>query len=435
MLRLRYAMSVAYLTLGLASAQTLHAQDIVQIDPISGNVVHAGITAGRLLTVRLTGLNTLCYNYSIKVEQHEATFDSRAATELITFGDNNSILGGKVDSSKTTFTIRPPTISPNDSVASRLVSSILDKHNSAILAISAARDFIEMYRLATNCSKPIDATRLFELWRERGDGVADLLQKAITSMHDAGKELMALTDPKAEALARLKEQQAAIDKQLLEVADEFRPVAAHLNVVQASTVSEYSEKLGRNVEAITIKVTRRSLNDSSEATVDRRIPVMRRFRLHFSTGIVATKVSSRHFDRVNRQVVDESGKQLDSTYSTWAHISGDSQNVIAPALFVSASLMKSDGVSVGFSLGTVLRNVNAAGNSLEPMIGAYASILDRIFLHAGLHVGREEVLLLAERKDWNSVADRPVPASVTRSDAVGIRWQREGYFGVSIRLN
>src|SRR5690606_22340247 len=158
-------------------------------------------------------------------------------------------------------------------------------HNSAILAISAAREFIEMYRLATNCSKPIDPKGLFKLWNERGGDVADSLQKAIASMQVAGKELVALPDPGTEALALLEVQQDAIKKQLLEVADEFRRIAAHLNVVQTSTVTEYNEKLGRNVEAITIKVTRRSLSDSSEATIERRIPVMRRFRLHFSTGI------------------------------------------------------------------------------------------------------------------------------------------------------
>ncbi|MBC7843795.1 MAG: hypothetical protein H7099_15855 [Gemmatimonadaceae bacterium] len=156
------------------------------------------------------------------------------------------------------------------------------------------------------------------------------------------------------------------------------------------------------------------------------IHVYRRFRFFLSTGVLASFLPNNQYERANIPArVGPDSARRDTTYSRFVDRDGGNIATFAPVAMASMTFARG-WMDYSVSFGAGARTVNAK-TAPEYVLGLSASLLDRLVITAGVHLGRVQRLLISQ----DSTAS--IPIAVTADDAVGLRWRRNFGLVVSVR--
>lgn len=437
-------------------------------DAATGTTAADDLRAGNRYSFKITGMNPFCFTNSMQVEATKAPFDASAAQKFFATAPPPPV-------NQTAATPVPTAPGAPAADADRFAHADLTPEGRPKTAFELAGDasqilsrldasrmqaeyIVAALKAAQNCASPTSVSPLFRAWQQYGEAVEqDMLNASIV----LGSAMSAVTQARtrsgsseaASLLDQLGTATEEVQKKLTPVISAYLAAAQTLRANADATVLTYeSFPTERDDQSIVLTIVQKSHDGTRTDTMRVSIPLRRAFRIFFSTGIVASRVPSRHYDRTIRQAWGVPGPRetgtgahgqavaqdtvpLDSTFSTWAAVSGGQWGLVNPALFASVSLGQAF-VDFHFTVGTTLRSVNAGSQALEPLIGVGIGLLDRLFLQVGGHYGRKEVLLIRRRNESAAdVANRPIPQEIVRSGAVGTDWVFARYVGFSVRLD
>lgn len=162
------------------------------------------------------------------------------------------------------------------------------------------------------------------------------------------------------------------------------------------------------------------------------LPIRRGMRVFLSAGFLASTADSHDYERTNRPCPQGADFQCDGIYSTYANRGPGRAFAFSPVLQVNVAFrdVLGSGASLHTSAGVAARSVNGAV-SPEFILGAGTGLLDRFLVTAGLHLARDERLLLG---DPGEVEKRPVSDKITPSDAIAVTWRPAFVTTVTLRL-
>jgi hypothetical protein len=351
------------------------------------------LRAGNMIDVRITNLNPVCYNTQANVQLHDATED---VSDIIA-------------------QIRPVTAPRGEDTASVNIAggddlkTLNKSHNDA-------RRYIDVLRNKKQCAAP----RSFDASTEIAGAERDI-DRLIRDLESADRTLVA----------------QLVSADVAGTIAELRLLKAELPSLKERTEMLVQTHAGNAVERMTVKL-RDQPTAGSGAPADSQtfdVRVMRRLRMFTSVGAFAAFVRQTDYARVNRQAVDSLGTALDSTYSTYANTKQSVTDVISPTVQFNLALTDLiwDGLSPALSAGVAVRGTGS-GVPAEPYVGASLAFRDRFVLSAGVHLSRQEKLLITrEGEAPGDVQLRAIPVAVTDSDAVGMTWRDGWYLSFSIR--
>lgn len=401
--------------------------------------------SGRAHSLSIVNFNPLCFSPSVRVDFQRATFDTQAAQALFrTSTQPEPGTAPAVDIPEAGGAGTPPADTGNVAFTNMTVPQLIAVNPILLLERAEAElKELDTYRHTAerivsmlenmNCATSWNVSTVLSEWRKSREHLISSLANTDAKLGTIRRYLDAASgqpEGQREPLASLIRDFRASANRMETV---LQPLNARLTVAaprldaasdQSTILHEFDAD--HDVEGATVTVSGDAAGDVPDVVRTFQIPMRRRHRIAFSTGVVATSASSVRFDRVNRIAENDDG--VTAVISTFDETSGGDWDLINPALFVSGSFFSGGGANLFGSLGTTLRNVNNQ-TSLEPLVGLGLGLIDRLFLQAGLHFGRRERLLITTQE---GVA---VPTEVTRSDAVGSRWDLYVYSGFSIRVN
>jgi hypothetical protein len=164
------------------------------------------------------------------------------------------------------------------------------------------------------------------------------------------------------------------------------------------------------------------------------LAMRRGMRVFLSTGFMGSLADLHDFERSNRACPVPANFTCETTYSTYVdRAQGDQGFAFSPVLQANVAFRDflGSGVSMHTSAGVAARSVNGAV-SPEFIVGVGGGFLDRLLFTGGLHVARDEKLLLGNAFD---VASGPVSDKITGSDAVSVVWRTALMATITFRLN
>lgn len=186
--------------------------------------------------------------------------------------------------------------------------------------------------------------------------------------------------------------------------------------------------LKKTTESIDVTITAKpkaGVPALSASIVD-QIPfeVYRRHRFLLSAGVALSGLYEHDFQRVN--LLDSLGK----AYSTFTDRKENHGMAFSPALLSHFTLGRTGSVDWALSGGVATRSV-ADKTQPDYLVGSSVGINDVALLTIAYHAGRVEHLLLGPVAD---IKRKPVPDTITRTDAVGDRWGHALAIIMSFRL-
>ena len=417
----------------------LLSQDVTVVLDFTAQQVVSGppVRAGEVVNVRVVNFNSQCFSPTLKVEPESAPFDATAATRMFATARQPEreilpIQPGEVD-------IRPPLDQPMSvPIGPGLAAG---DHDRALTRAELALEVLEPGRSSAetilsqfegiDCAATWDVSHLLRIWDAGRDRLLRWGVESVTTLERTSEELRTVEsagNPEQQADAKRYLNRA---NAMINVARRLAAAQGHMDALRSGSEIVGSAVTEPDHQALRITVT--GTGDSTNVVREYRIPLKRRHRFVFSTGLVATGAPSIHYDRVNR--VAAPGDTV-AHYSTFARQSGNGSDLVNPALMLSASLLPLwSSVDLYATAGTTLRTVNG-DTSLEPLLGIGAGIIDRLFFHTGVHFGRaEDLLLRAKGESAEDVASREIPTVITRAGAVGVRWKPWYFAGFGLRVN
>lgn len=257
--------------------------------------------------------------------------------------------------------------------------------------------------------------------------------RSIGGIPDGNMDLTASAQALAEEYATLNAQAQTLSTILPALATALRSAGARLDVLSdQSEAAEDQLTLGHETDRVKVTIRSYPVVGSGAPAVDDvvdEIRVRRRYRAFLSTGVLVTSVRQPHYGQVHRQAVNAEGAPIaDSTYLTYAKTEAGGFSALSPAIQLNVSFVH-EPASLLLSFGATPRTVNRSVG-VEPFVGVSGTLLDRLVATIGWHWGRQEYLLLG---DEDEVEGRPVPADITREEAVGSRWVHGLFASFSIR--
>jgi hypothetical protein len=410
--------------------------------------------SGELVRLKVTGLNLLCYDYQITVNQF-----SSPKTEINVLGQLRTLAGPEVAKPDTTQleeavegeegVVEVERVNPIEEVrdVQRGLSELSEKSEAAKRALRA-------FTVAVCGPRPgFTRAEKLKFWAATKDtldaftGSAGLLAQSQRQLEDALAELDRLEEqatrlkPQVRARLRAARRSArslsgttipALQKDVQSIRELAPLVAAQL---ADEPVSRYV-LLTQDTDSLRLAVVatgKTGIPEVTEKTVTDppiSISVTSRFRVFLSAGVLFSSLDEHDFERVNLPVVEIDTTQADSTYSTIIDKERNTEFAFAPAFLANISLGDWEGVSVLGSLGLAGRSVNG---TLSPdfLAGGSVGVFDRALLTIAWHLGRVEQLLL---DDPESVSERPVPTSIVLDTVVSERWRSGAALVLSFRL-
>jgi len=194
---------------------------------------------------------------------------------------------------------------------------------------------------------------------------------------------------------------------------------------------------GTESAEITLRATeRKPAAGKTAATWEQKgsLPVRRGMRVFLSAGFLASTAQSHDYERTNRPCPTSADFACDTIYSTYANRGpGRRGFAFSPVLQVNVAFRDVLGAGASFhtSAGVAARSVNGT-ISPEFILGAGTGLLDQFLVTAGLHIARDERLLLGPP---NEVESRPVSDKITPTDAVALTWRPAFVLTTTLRLN
>lgn len=420
-------------------------------DLATGAIERDRIVAGRDHRLVVRGLNSLCYTHAVRVTTKKAQFDAKGAEKVLG--------GGAKDMTPEPAPAPPPPKpepapvippeTPRDSIRSAAVAAELANRaewelNSVDETLGDAQALVSTFQKSEACEDPAMSQHALNHWASHVDDLRDNMRMVARRLAGA-RELLdraRTTSPDAKLAVRLDSlvaAAAALRKKAHDIRPEFN--RASREIARAAQSDSIASQFWTSAddEQVDIVVVQRARRDGTTKETAISVPTERRHRFQVSTGIVGSWVGSPHYDRVSRPMpitsAPDSAKSADSTYATWARVSGNGIDVVNPALLVSVSL-NSGAFGLNASAGTTLRAVNGGAAALEPLLGLGLGMLDRLFLQAGAHLGRRERLLFQMPDETGETpAARAIPQNLTRGDVVGVEWVVRPFLGFSLKLD
>lgn len=468
----------------LIVAAEVSAQVIVYDWPTGARTDSVRLRAGERLNVEVRGLNTLCYTPRVSVSATEAKIDLTAVARSL------SPVETKADEKATPpFSGPTPTPPPPPGVTKGLegtLDSALGQLGQAAAYLERARIWLRSgesaYRASEHFTSTLDAppcalgrgwniTHFVESW-PGGEPLDALLRQGQSGLTDAAAQIEAAdreiqsatsisltgeqrTERDSLAAARLNQvrearrRHADLTTQLAAERVRLRSAAPQMDALLGTTTIRTSLRANHDVEKLVVVVAMDTLRGRKAVPLAPdtiQEPVHRRFRAFVSTGMFASLMRHRDYERTNRPILRDSttadGETVrvptDSTYSTYANQRSGLGDVISPTVQLNMVFWDfwspGSGFPVMASLGAAARSV---GGSIlpEPFAGLSLGMHDRIVLTTGIHYGRNEKLLLTlpgERPE--DVALRRIPTGISKDDAVGVEWRFAPQFTISVRL-
>lgn len=459
------------------------AQHIIYDWPTGARTEPVRLRAGERLNVEVRGLNTLCYSPRISVSATEAKVDLTAVAKSLSPPTPKAsepqpqplIPGGS-----------PPPAPTAEKGLPGTLADAMDRLGQAAAHIERARIWMRSgesaHRASTRFTDTLDdppcalgrgwnVIHFVESW-PGGEPLDDLLRQGQSGLADARAQLEAadleirsatsipltagqrterdaLATARSDQLREARRAHADLTTRLAAERVRLRSAIPQMEALRGTTTIRTSLRASHDVEKLFVVVSMDTLRGRKAALLAPdtiQEPVHRRFRAFVSTGMFASLMRHRDYERTNRPVLRDTTTAdgttvrvpTDSTYSTYANQRSGLGDVISPT--VQLNMVFWDFRSPG-SGWPVMATLGAAGRSVggsilpEPFAGVSLGIHDRVVLSTGLHYGRNEKLLLTLPDEQpEDVALRRIPTGISKDDAVGVEWRFAQYFTISVRL-
>lgn len=456
----------------LLHAQAKGGQDngsgpIVVYDWSTGGKQGPALYAGQRVRFQVVNVNPLCYNVGIDAQAVNAEVD---VTNLMTVirtqqttsqpneqtqrtaeqGDREVRLlfqGAATDPAVIRQQLQIAQTEINVARA-HLQAAELERSEAAFVieavtkpSCAAGRSFnfgtlVARWRALVAASRPNDLLFLGLDQLDKGNEALRRAREALSSIGNippGNAELVESARTLVNEYATLSAQAQALTTTLPALRSALRSAGARLDVLsEQSEAPEDQLTLGHDADRVKVTIRSYPVVGSGAAALDDvvdEIRVRRRYRAFLSTGVLVTSVRQPHYGQVHRQGVNAQGVPIpDSTFLTYAETEAGGFSAFSPAVQLNVSFVH-EPASLLLSFGATPRTVNRSVG-VEPFFGLSGTLLDRLVATVGWHWGRQEYLLLG---DEDEVEKRPIPADITREEAVGTRWAHGFFASFSIR--
>lgn len=438
-----------------------------------GRSVGTRLEAGRRNDILVSGLNPLCYTTHVRLTTIDARVDFGGfAASLSAPTQPKSILETLLFTPALPTDDMPLTEQPA-AVRIARAAEYADAASYRIERVRAALDELTTYVKTLDdppCGSGRGWIRAFqEEWDSRRVHLRGVVTSADTALASA-VDFLAIADTARHQIARETNLSVAEEQQLNMLQGQINRISAELTTTRG-LLTPAMDKLQRvwqrmealrngmtvrnhvyfshDIERVKLVITTIPLEGTDAPAVPPDTveePVLRRFRLFVSTGMFASLMRHRDYERTNRPLLRDSTTAeggtvrvpTDSTYETFVNRRGGWGDVVSPNLQLNMVFTDvqypGSGWPVMVSFGAAARSVG--GSTLpEPFFGGSLGINDRILFSFGAHYGRNETLLLTlPGEQPEDVAERRVPKGISTDDAVGTKWMFAPYFTISVKL-
>ncbi|HEU4455654.1 MAG TPA: hypothetical protein VFR81_21495, partial [Longimicrobium sp.] len=421
----------------------------------TGSLENVPLIAGRTYTVEVRDLNPLCYTYSGEISVTEENTD--LSKIIAAFG---SLPGAPStpapDTTKPDEEVDPeaaPGVVAGESDAQKVERArvAVELAETALLRLAGAAAAVEEVVKEVRspvCSRNAPFAPVHGRWTSIADlraqvtGKADLAL-ARSSLQSAREILGDVTDEAAKGtvpddLADASGKADELEKKLATLVPDVLIAEGTMRAAAETQQFKTQAFLPANTQTaqIVLRATELRPAEGKTATTSElktTLPVRRGMRVFLSAGFLASMASSHDYARVNRPCSAGAEPDCEGTYSTYANKGAGRPFAFSPVLQVNVAFRDiwSSGVALHTSAGVAARSVNGTV-SPEFILGAGTGLVDRLLLTAGIHIARDERLLLGEP---GQVRKLSVPDQITDADAVGTTWRPAFVLTTTIRLN
>jgi hypothetical protein len=470
----RCGIAVAITSVIATAANPVAAQNEVTYNLRTGSLEGDALRAGRPVTIRVEGLNPLCYSHVARADAVRETPDISAILTAMSATSKTAQPAPAAVVPPPPPPVAPPAqpgIKINAAAIGAVRSAALDdlvrEAGEEVNALEALRaDVEDAEQVVSNpCGRDGEVMELLESWESRRHGLArgmaempareaaltEALRRARDVVDGDDNQLQAaeqavfdqyvkpVQDRAASTLPSLRKSWAALEPSLSTV-----DLAANTREIQLAPANDHDTK---SLVVVVESTPRRAFPGVSPTAVSRTvaIPVRREARAFLSTGVLITFMEARDYGRVNRPypIKNTEGAVVgyaDSTYSTFASQNQSAYDYFSPAVQFNTGLGRltgwfedGTGVALMASFGLAARITNGATRA-EPFLGVSTSVADRFVLTAGAHWTREEVLRITlPGESAEDVESRKVPTSITDQDAIGTQGRRSAFLSISVK--
>ncbi|HYH81428.1 MAG TPA: hypothetical protein VEX86_16615 [Longimicrobium sp.] len=463
----RFALS-AILLLATLAPDPARAQNEVRYSASTGAITGLPLRPGRTYTIVVENLHPLCYAYSAEINVKE---DNADLSKLITaFG----ALPGAPAPSKTTEPAAPaappakgpvaPAAAPGAGAgaalspaaraqalaqATQAVTSAEEKLKSLSATVTTMEGVVGRVN-SPACSRTASFQALENEWDAHASTRQDLVAAPATI--GAARALLAaagaslVTAGPSPAATAVKNRLDAATTDAGTLAAKTATLIPELRTAEGAMAAARDQDhfkteaylpAGTSSVDFTLRTTEmRPKAGATAATTELKtsLATRRGMRVFLSAGYLASTASLHDYERANRPCPAGATFTCETTYSTYVdRTPGVGGFAFSPVLQANVALpdWRSSGVSLHASAGVAARSVNGTV-SPEFILGGGTGFLDRFLVTAGVHLARDEKLLLG---DAAAVESRPVSDKITAGDAISVVWRTAFVGTVTFRLN
>jgi hypothetical protein len=452
----RFALAATlFTTLLPVSMVAQPALPVVRYTVGTGSLDGIPLISGKTYEIVVDGLNPLCYSYTAEISVKE---DKPDLSRLIAaFGS----LPGAAAATASTPSVTEATDSAKPGVGN-LESGSDDMLETARDEVLDAQQVLLSLRQATlvvegvvkevitpACARNGSFVSIKSKWdatatqRAAVVGGATRLTSARRRLSRANASLASV--PRSAAKTVVATQVAAVTAEADSLAAKLATVLRDLYLAQGALAAAEGQQqfhtqvflpAGTSAVDLTVRATELRPGDGkTAATVEQKasISVRKGMRVFLSVGYLASTANTHDYERANRPCPQGATFECESIYSTYVNRSPGGGFAFSPVLQVNVAFrdVLRSGASFHTSAGVAARSVNGTV-SPEFILGAGTGLLDRLLLTAGVHLARDEKLLLGSPAE---VERAPVSDKVTPSDAISEIWRVGVVATVTVRLN
>jgi len=459
----RLALS-ATLLLAMLAPDPARAQNEVRYSASTGAISGLPLRPGRTYTIVVENLHPLCYAYSAEISVKE---DNTDLSKLITaFG----ALPGAPAPAKTTEPAAPagPLVkgpvaaaaaaAPAAAMAARVAAlaqatEVLVRAEERLKSLRATVTTMDGLVGRVNspaCSRTASFRALENEWDAHVSTRQDLLGapaairavRALLATAGAHLATAGSIAGSADAKRRLDEATAEAGSLAAKTATLIPELRTAEGAMAAAHDQDHFKTeaylpAGTSSVDFTLRTTEmRPKAGATAATTELKtsLATRRGMRVFLSAGYLASTASLHDYERANRPCPAGATFTCETTYSTYVdRTPGVGGFAFSPVLQANVALpeWRSSGLSLHASAGVAARSVNGSV-SPEFILGAGTGFLDRFLITGGIHLARDEKLLLGDAAE---VESRPVSDKVTGADAISVVWRTAFVGTVTFRLN
>ncbi|HEU0013626.1 MAG TPA: hypothetical protein VFQ45_08065 [Longimicrobium sp.] len=454
---------LAFLVAAPAGAQDVQEHQ-VEYSARTGAVRGIPLVAGQTYTIQVVDLNPLCYAYSAELSVREENAD--LSRIIATFGSFPATTAGASPGTPPTNTPRPPPpppppppavvpLTPDTTAEETPLEQAREAFESATRDLDVLRSQIAAIEglvgqvKSPACSRNASFTTLAETWDRLGPERARLRSHGAWRLDGTRKRLAEAKEllgslPAGSEAAGLRQEAVTATEETDRLARKLAALLPELAIAEGTMASAVSQQdfrtqvflpAGASAAEITVKATELKPEKGKTASTTEQkssLPIRRGMRIFLSIGYMASTARSNDYERANRPCPEPATFTCETVYSTYVNRLPGQGFAFSPVLQVNVAFrdVLRSGVSLHTSAGVATRSVNGS-SSPEFILGAGTGFMDRFLVTTGVHLARDETLLLG---DPTEVRQRPVSDKITTADAVSVVWRPAFVTTVTLRL-